>query len=405
MQNFGTMIRRRAGLCASQCDDARMSRAQTLVLALLTLHVLLGVLCVIIARGEHKAPALRWWGWGLLTYSAGLAITLPGVLPRVAGLTLGNALITVAPVVCAHAMLSHTRFRLSRLWVGAALATSIGIIAVNNVGGWILAPINVVTPTPLAVILYLIAGVVLVRGGPAEAKSAATFLGVICILAALSWIARVATIFLYLQGTSDIQRADIVISLFAIIQMVTGVGATLALMWIDVRLMQAELSRIAHTDALTGLPNRRAIMMRFDAELARALRQKQPFGFAIFDIDHFKKVNDVHGHAAGDRVLRAAANVFDTTKRAEDVLGRLGGEEFLMLLPAQTREASRDATERLRERLRSTSIEHDHGSLHVTVSGGLAVYPEDGDDWDELFAAADRRLYDAKKGGRDRILA
>jgi len=381
-----------------------MSRAQTLVLALLTLHVLLGVLCVIIARGEHKAPALRWWGWGILTYAGGLAATLPGFLPRVLGYTLGNGMVTVAPVICAYAMLSHTRLRLSRFWVGAAVTISVGIIAVNNLGGYFIAPINVVTPSPIAIVLFTIAGVVLLRGGPPQAQSASRFLGGICLLAAVAWIARVATIFLYLQGTSDIQRADIVISLFAIIQMVTGVGATLALMWIDVRLMQSELSRIAHTDALTGLPNRRAIMMRFDVELARALRQKQPFGIAIFDIDHFKQVNDRHGHAAGDAVLKATANIFGAAKRSEDVLGRLGGEEFLMLLPAQTRATSRDAAERLRERLRATPIEHEGGTLQVTVSGGLAMYPDDGGDWDALFAAADGRLYEAKKGGRDRIV-
>src|SRR4051812_25838851 len=83
--------------------NAKMSRAQTLVLALLTLHVLLGVLCVIIARGEHKAPALRWWGWGILTYAAGLFITLPFVVPRALAVAVGNSLITLAPVICAYA--------------------------------------------------------------------------------------------------------------------------------------------------------------------------------------------------------------------------------------------------------------------------------------------------------------
>jgi len=92
-----------------------MSRAQTLVLALLTLHILLGVLCLAISRGEHKAPALRWWGWGLLTYSAGLAATLPGMLPKMIGLTVGNGLVVIAPTLFVVGVLSYTRFRLSRL--------------------------------------------------------------------------------------------------------------------------------------------------------------------------------------------------------------------------------------------------------------------------------------------------
>ena len=380
-----------------------MSRAQTLVLALLVLHVLLGVLCLLIARGEHKSSALRWWGCGLLVYSGGLVLTLPGVLPRPIGLTLGNGIIAIAPVITTQAVFTHARFRMNRAWVGAALAVTIGVLAFNNFGMPSIGLVNLIAPTPIAVVLYLVAAFVIVRDGPADARVACRFVAVMFVLAVLTWIARIAMTLAYVGGSGDIQRADLVISLFAIAQIVVGVGATLSLMWIDVRLMQAELSRVAHTDALTGLANRRAILLRFHEEAARAARRGEPFGLALFDLDHFKQVNDLHGHAGGDRVLVAAADMLRGAKRAEDVLGRLGGEEFLLLFPAQSREASREAAERLRERIAGTPVAFDGVRLQMTASGGIAMYPEDGTDWDSLYDAADKHLYESKRAGRNRI--
>src|SRR5512141_2880165 len=110
-----------------------MSRAQTLVLALLVLHVLLGALCLVIARGEHKSDALRWWGWGLLVYSAGLLATILGNwLPKAFMLTLGNSLITLAPVLCAMGVLAHTRYELPRIPVDVAVLATVAVLAFGN---------------------------------------------------------------------------------------------------------------------------------------------------------------------------------------------------------------------------------------------------------------------------------
>jgi diguanylate cyclase (GGDEF)-like protein len=381
-----------------------MSRAQTLVLALLTLHILLGVLCLAISRGEHKAPALRWWGWGLLTYSAGLAATLPGMLPKMIGLTVGNGLVVIAPTLFVIGVLSYTRFRLSRLTYVIPAAVTIAILAINNFGGHFISTVNVFSPAVIAIVLFLVGAAALLREGPEDARSASRALAGLMFFAVATWIARIIVIIVYLAGTTDIQRVDMVISLFAILQMVSGVGATLALMWVDVRLMQAELSRIAHTDALTGLPNRRAVLLRFQAEAASAARRNESFGLAVFDVDHFKQVNDRYGHATGDIVLKETAGALGAAKRAEDVLGRLGGEEFLVLYPAQDSRQSREAAERLRSRVAAMRIEHAGHTLQVSVSGGIAFYPEDGRDWDSLFSAADARLYEAKKSGRNRII-
>jgi len=381
-----------------------MPRAQMLVLALLVINLLLGVLCLVIARGEHRSPALRWWGWGLLVYAAGLMVTIASpLIGKASSATLGNTLITIAPILCALAVFSHTHFRLNWTYTWTGVALTVAALAYNNFTPYSTPLVNLIAPTVMAVTLVVIATVVILRDGPRDARAACGFLAAMSVISILTWLVRIVFMVAAIGPSADVSRADLVISLFAIAQMVNSIGAALSLMWIDVRLMQAELSRVAHSDALTGLPNRRGILHRFEAELSRASRHGQGFAMAVFDVDHFKVVNDEHGHIAGDLVLKSVADAFAAAKRNEDVLGRIGGEEFLFLLPQQDRERACEAVERLREAAGRTDIEYEGRKIRVTVSGGLAMYPGDGADWDTLFAAADRRLYVAKKAGRNRV--
>lgn len=382
-----------------------MSRAPTLILALLALHLLLGALCLVISRGEHKSPALRWWGWGLLTYAVGLLVTMTYAagVPRPIAFTLGNAIITLAPVLCARGVLAHTPFRLNAPWVSIGVLVTVALLVDANFLGYRTVLVNMIAPTMLAIVLFLVAARSIATRGPKDAHAANQFLGAIMVLAVATWAVRIFTLIAVLDGTNDKERLDLVVSLFSVAQMVNGVAATLSLMWIDVRLMQAELSRVAHTDALTGLPNRRAVRLRFGEESSRAARHGQRFALAIFDIDHFKQVNDRHGHATGDEMLKAVAAAFSADKRNEDVLGRIGGEEFLMLVAQQSIEGAREAAERLREAAGRAHVDTGADKVRVTVSAGVALYPEDGQDWDHLFAVADRRLYAAKRGGRNRV--
>ena len=383
-----------------------MSRAQTLILALLVLHLLLGVLCVVIARGEHKSPALRWWGWGLLVYSFGLLATILDILvPRAFALTLGNSLITVAPVLCAMGVLAHTRYVLPRLPVDIAVLGTVAVLAFGNFAGVSTGLINLVAPTPVAVVLFAIAAWKIWRDGPGEAQAASRFLALCLALAIATWILRIGVMSYASGGTWEPDRIDLTVSFFAIAQMVNGVAATLTLMWIDVRLMQADLARVAHTDFLTGLPNRRSILLRFREEIARAERGGGRFALVVMDIDRFKQVNDRYGHAVGDSVLKEVARALSSAKRAHDVLGRIGGEEFIVIMPQQTAEGAYEAAERFREAVAKSAVVVAGTTVRATVSGGLAMYPDDGEDWDHVFAVADRRLYEAKRGGRDRVEA
>ncbi|WP_353117065.1 diguanylate cyclase [Nitratidesulfovibrio sp.] len=184
---------------------------------------------------------------------------------------------------------------------------------------------------------------------------------------------------------------------------VAGVFALLAgvVLWYNRRLqrMNAVLERLARTDPLTDLPNRSRLNALFRREVERAQRYRRPFSIAILDIDHFKRVNDEHGHLAGDRTLQVFASVVRDSVRAADTVGRWGGEEFLVLCPETTAEEAEQLAERLRGALRATPFEA--GRIH-TLSAGVAAFRE-GDSVDTLLHRADIALYRAKNGGRDRV--
>ncbi|HEU5398231.1 MAG TPA: GGDEF domain-containing protein, partial [Gammaproteobacteria bacterium] len=219
----------------------------------------------------------------------------------------------------------------------------------------------------------------------------------------LVWDLRLAMIMVFSGPHVDYDRIFALQAWFAVFQMLLVVCATLGLMWVETRLMEDDLRRSAFTDILTGLPNRRAMLVRFGEEAARCARLKQKFGVALFDIDNFKQINDTCGHYVGDAVLKHIGDALSGAKRAEDALGRIGGEEFLVILPHHESDESIAAAERLRLAVVGTQPHQDVEVPAATVSGGVAIYPDDGEDWDRLFMAADRRLYRAKRGGRNRV--
>ncbi|HEX4495788.1 MAG TPA: GGDEF domain-containing protein [Thermoanaerobaculia bacterium] len=381
-----------------------MSRASTLLLALLVLNTLLGVLCLAVSRGQRDPRALRLWGWGLLMYSAGLLITIPEAIPFALRKIVGNALIAYAPILTIGGSLSHTPFRLRRRWTTLAFAASVLPIVVNHLGNHYEVLVDILAPAPIANILFILGAVVLLRDPPPDARGAARLVAASFLISVLVWSLRVFAVWSSIGGTNDRDRADLTIALFSIAQMVTAVASTLGLLWIEVRMMEAELRRLANQDPLTGLPNRRATVERFQQETSRAARHRRDFGLLLFDVDRFKAVNDTHGHQVGDLALRQVSTVLGTEKREVDAVGRIGGEEFVVLLVEEELAGALVAANRLRERIAAATLKHQSLELSVSVSGGLAMYPADGTDWDHLFAVADRRLYAAKSGGRNRVV-
>ena len=165
---------------------------------------------------------------------------------------------------------------------------------------------------------------------------------------------------------------------------------------------QLRLEVQAHTDALTGLPNRRAIVETLEEELQRSQRDGTGLAVGMLDIDHFKRVNDECGHACGDVVLCELARRMESVLRPYDSVGRFGGEEFLVVVPGVTRSELGELLERLRGAATRAPFKVDKRGLVVTVSVGGAVFA--GESMDALIARADDALYEAKARGRDLVV-
>ena len=165
-----------------------------------------------------------------------------------------------------------------------------------------------------------------------------------------------------------------------------------------------ELHQISITDSLTGLYNRKHLMETLDKEVTRSERYSHPFSLLVIDIDHFKKYNDTYGHLAGDEVLRRLASVFKKTIRSSDYAARYGGEEFIIILPEISPEQGVEAAERIRREVAEQRFEGDGEAIAVTISVGVASYPENGGDAETVMRNADEALYEAKKVGRNQVI-
>ena len=154
------------------------------------------------------------------------------------------------------------------------------------------------------------------------------------------------------------------------------------------------------TDELTGAHNRRYCMLRLNQEIARATRYRHPLCLVLVDVDHFKEINDRHGHDRGDAALKEVCRVIASQSRVESAVCRYGGDEFAVLLPEASWEGGRVYSERIRSAISRTSFAH---GAQVTISIGLAAFPDDAPNGEGLFKAADTSLYSAKASGRNQV--
>jgi diguanylate cyclase (GGDEF)-like protein len=195
---------------------------------------------------------------------------------------------------------------------------------------------------------------------------------------------------------------------------ILGLVATLILLAVTLALVrrmrgelgnaQAALVEAATVDVLTGLATRRATMERFETEIGRAVRTHDPIAVIMIDLDEFKKVNDLHGHAAGDTVLKDVSRRIGDTLRPYDVFGRIGGEEFLIVAPETGLEEAVAIAERARAAALSSPVHAGGIDIPITVSAGVTlVDPFEPESLDHALARADEALYDAKANGRNRV--
>jgi diguanylate cyclase (GGDEF)-like protein len=168
--------------------------------------------------------------------------------------------------------------------------------------------------------------------------------------------------------------------------------------------VKEEMIRLAHTDSLTGLHNRRFFMQRLEEEIERVRRHGSSLSVLVFDLDHFKKVNDTYGHDMGDNVLKSVADASMEVKRITDVAARIGGEEFALLLPETDQRGAMKMAHRLRASIEAVSTRRsDATSVEVTASVGVATVKQTSSDVENILRHADDALYKAKHLGRNKV--
>jgi two-component system cell cycle response regulator len=180
-----------------------------------------------------------------------------------------------------------------------------------------------------------------------------------------------------------------------------GAAAQMKKLQDELRRRNADLDRMSRTDGLTGLFNRRHLDEELLRQYSVSHRNRTPVSVLLLDIDHFKKVNDTYGHLAGDQVLQEFARRLKAEVRLEDIAGRWGGEEFLVILPGADPRSSGIVAERIRLAIARAPVAVDADRIEVTVSGGYATGPLDNPD--QQVSRADAALYDAKVAGRNRM--
>lgn len=268
-----------------------------------------------------------------------------------------------------------------------------------GVGGWWLMPRESLIHQ--AVVYFFLMGM---AGGAVASYSAHATATAI----ALSTVMVPATIWFALQD-GLIPRA---MAMGGVIYLAAAYRATRTLSYFvrrsfhlahELRLAHEHAQHLARTDALTGLSNRRAFYELGGVVLKQAERSGRRLSAVMLDLDHFKAVNDTHGHAAGDEVLRAAARAITDTARASDVCGRIGGEEFALVLPDTGVADAMAMAERLRLHVSETVVAHDGAQIRVTCSLGVAERGHGSESLEGVLARADAALYRAKQAGRNRV--
>ena len=234
----------------------------------------------------------------------------------------------------------------------------------------------------------------------------AVLLAVPVAMGALICALRVVSAIIDPSSVTEVMAADSALNLrtaFLAVALAMTLHATLV--GLVVARLVSELQHLSSHDALTGLLNRRAMEEALDAQFKRSVRTREPFAVMMLDLDHFKRINDRHGHPVGDQALQHVAALLRTEMRGSDSLGRFGGEEFVLLLPNTPMEHAERVAEKIRDLLDRSPLANDAVSIALSASIGVAQWHGENEDISRVLSRADAALFQAKVQGRNRVVA
>ncbi|MCB2002138.1 MAG: GGDEF domain-containing protein [Rhodoferax sp.] len=359
-----------------------------------------GLMAVVLYFLQRNYPpsvkGLRYWTAGTaVLFAAGLTAATRGLTPDVVSIMLANLLIFTGVYL---QFFGTEKFfeRKTRFWPRYAM-----ICALTLVSGWftvvnpLYMPRLMISIIVMSALFSAHAWLILRHGGRSFAYR---FAVLILVCALLSQVLRFATAWLFPTGTGILDTTPqnlIYMISYPFLMLLSAIS--LVLMATD--RVRAEFEHLASHDSLTNALTRRNLTVACQQELERCRRHGRSMSILLIDIDHFKVINDSFGHQAGDRVLVQFVSGVSTLLRRADVIGRLGGEEFVVLLPETPTEVARVVAERIRAKVRELD-----SPGQFTVSIGVATNLPDTDSVDSLMARADRAMYKAKEQGRDQVV-
>ncbi|CAG2134857.1 GGDEF domain-containing protein [Cupriavidus plantarum] len=373
-------------------------------IALLVITAALSAMMLAIVWSLRRCglPGVREWCHANFVATLALALfALRGNVPDVLSIVVANAALAWALCMFYAGTVLFCGGRPPwRLLIAGTAGVAMGVIALRYLVDAFAARVSLVSV--FHAVLCAGVGITLIRHRP-PGRTASHFLttATFALCFAIAHTARGTMAAMAMLGDSITAPGLNIafLTLGALVMPALTMGAVLMIHDTLVRRLEA----IANTDTLTGVASRKAYEEEAARALALAMRGGPTPALVIIDIDRFKSVNDTWGHAAGDAVLREFARVTGEEIRATDRLARLGGEEFVILLPATGEAEARHVAERVRARAAANPVETLFGTVHYTVSGGVATWRA-GESLAQLSARADAALYRAKVGGRNRMV-
>lgn len=374
---------------------------RTLTFNLLLFALVFAVGIYFVQRSQPGVRGLRWWAAANAVGGIGfMLLSLRGLIPDFLSIVLANCLL-LAALFCFHEGIARFRGRPNpRPWLGPLLLAILALLLFRYT--YILPSIatRIVVVALLTSVPAVMAARLLAADVPPKLRSSHWFTASAFIQFAALSIGR--ALHTLTAPPADLMSAGPVHALYFLSIFFLLVVATFGSVWMTTVFLATELERQARTDPLTGAMNRLALTENIAREISRARRGDRPLSLLMFDLDHFKLLNDRLGHQAGDRALHAVARLTHHELRASDILARYGGEEFVAVLPDTDKAHAAETAERLRRRIEAQRIDHGDGAV-LTASFGVASFPQDGTDLDGLVARADAMLYAAKQAGRNRV--
>lgn len=374
----------------------------TLMLALLLGFALLALELGVSLRRTAGRPELRTWTlgcWALLAGFVMLAARL--VLPLWISVLVGNALLCLGISLYVRALYRLLLDQPPPAWIQGALLVS--VLGTAWMLPWPLAQRTSVLSVFNVVLIAPGVWVILRHGWQAERslRTVAVTMG----LAAVALSVRAVHAWTHPTEYTDLLQASLGQGLTFLMSFMCMLGAGFGFVLAVFERVASQMEQLATHDGLTGCLNRTTTDTLLQHALDRGRRERQPVAFVLLDLDHFKQINDLHGHRAGDEVLRCFARTVRQRLRASDAFGRTGGEEFGLVLPGTDLAGARRLAEQVRRAVEAMQATATAGQpLRVTVSAGVAVAtPESAIDGDRLYGRADRALYEAKHAGRNRV--